>query len=93
MMSRFAIAAAQHVGWPEYVWPWRNHRLPPSSRGVQNGSATRPLTTTPPSGRYPLVTPLANVIMSGRRPKRSTPNHVPSRPNAAITQSATNSAP
>ena len=23
----------------------------PSSRGVQNGSATRPLTTTPPSGR------------------------------------------
>ena len=39
------------------------------------------------------VTPLAKVIMSGRTPKRSAANQVPRRPNAAMTQSTTNSAP
>ena len=47
MMSMHAIAAAQHVGCALYVGPWRNI-VPPCS---QNGSAIRPETTTPPSGR------------------------------------------
>ena len=46
MMSRLAIAAAQTVGCPEYVGPWRNHA--PSS---QKGAATLAPTMTPPSGR------------------------------------------
>ena len=46
---------------------------------------------TPPSGRYPLVTPLAKVIMSGVTSQRSIPNHVPRRPKPQITESTTSS--
>ena len=47
-MSRFASAAAQHVGCPEYVAPCLNTARPGS---LQNGAATSALTSTPPSGR------------------------------------------
>ena len=76
--------------------PGIGHAVPedrrrPGSR--QNGSATRSEIMTPPSGRYPLVTPFANTIIDGLTFQRSIPNHVPRRPNAQITASTTSSAP
>jgi hypothetical protein len=46
-----------------------------------------------PSGQYPLDTPLADVIMSGRTPQWSTPNQRPVRPNPVITSSMISSTP
>ena len=44
--------------------------------------------TTPPSGTYPELTPLAKVIRSGLTPQWSTANHSPHRPKPAMTSSA-----
>jgi hypothetical protein len=73
------------------VAPWRSIGPPAVPK---NGAATVSDTTTPPSGRYPLVTPLANVIMSGRTSsQRSIPNQVPRRPKPQITLSMTSRMP
>ena len=45
------------------------------------------LMTTPPSGTYPELTPLAKAIRSGVTSQWSTANHSPQRPNPAITSS------
>ena len=66
---------------------WRLRR-PRTGRRPRRRRSRRPL------GRYPLVTPLANVIRSGRTPcQRWTPNQSPSRPNPQITSSAMKSTP
>ena len=46
--SSTASAAAQHVGCPAYVAPWRSIGPPAPAK---NGAATAPSTITPPSGR------------------------------------------
>ena len=67
-MSRLASATAADTGWPANVTPCRNVAVP-----ELNGSIRASLTTIPPSGEYPEVTPLANVMMSGWYPYRSEP--------------------
>ena len=46
---------------------------------------------TPPSGRYALVTPFANVTMSGATPQCPSANIRPVRPNPVMISSAMNS--
>ncbi len=47
------------------------------------------LTITPPTGKYPEVTPLAKGIKSGLKLKCPDPNHSPVLPKPQITSSAT----
>ena len=42
---------------------------------------------TPPTGTYPEFEPLAKVTRSGRTSKWSNANHLPVRPNPAMTSS------
>ncbi len=48
---------------------------------------------TPPSGRYPLVTPLAKQIRSGVTSQCSEANHVPVRPKPTMISSRTKTMP
>ena len=57
---RAASATAEATGCPPKVTPWANQLVP-----RENGSASRSLTSIAPSGTYPLVRPLAQVMMSG----------------------------
>ena len=51
---------AHDTGCPANVIPCRNVAVP-----AVNGSISASDTSIPPSGAYPEVTPLANVMMSG----------------------------
>ncbi len=54
------MATAQLTGCPAKVNPWEKLRSP-----CKNGSASRSLAIIAPRGAYPLVRPLATVMMSG----------------------------
>src|SRR5262249_42273594 len=79
-IEMLASPAAQQVAWPEYVMPCRKTG-PPAAR--QNGSAISSEIITPPSGREPPGTPLANTIIHGLASPRATANHIPTRPQTA----------
>ena len=49
--------------------------------------------STPPTGTYPLLTPLAKVMRSGTTPWSSNANQRPVRPNPAITSSRMSTMP
>ena len=67
------------------MWPYGK---PSGDRS--NSSATAPLTSTPENGTMPLVTPFANVMMSGVASGQwQAANHSPVRPNAVIVSSNT----
>ena len=59
-MSRLASATALATGCPPKVTPWANQLV-----SLRNGSASRSDAIIAPSGTYPLVMPLAQVMMSG----------------------------
>ena len=84
----FSMATALETGCPPKVEPCMN--IGAFSLSV---ALIFSFTTTPPIGRYPLVTPLAKLVMSGTTSKRSMPNHSPRRPNAQITASETSNTP
>ena len=59
-----------------------------SAGALSIASCTRFDAITPPNGKYPLVTPLANETRSASTPQWPSANHLPVRPNPVITSSA-----
>ena len=87
-MSKAARPAAEAIGCPEYVYPWK------SSIGISASSIIVSYisldTTAAPIGIIPLVIALAHEIISGVTPKYSDAVAFPKRPKPVITSSKIN---